>query len=331
MLAILATRGVSGFRPSGYLGNLLLYVLTLGVMSVFVLGSLLFRHRPKSPIRFLWSQVASTSWMARIARGFPMLVVVAVLIPAFSAMKSSIPLFNTYSWDPVWIAADRAIHGTDAWRLLQPVAGFPIVTSLLSVAYHAWLFIVYAGSAYFCIFPRDRELRARYLISYFACWTIIGVAMAIMFASVGPCFLAPLTGDHHFDPLMSYLYSANQQYPVFVLPVQEQLLAWQQQNDHGLATGISAMPSMHVSMAMLFALSISKISRAAGAAAWLFVATIMIASVHLAYHYAVDGYVAILMTLAIWTVAKPLSRMVVNRPADTFQQAQAGLIGTAAT
>jgi hypothetical protein len=219
MLIVLASKGVSGLRPSAYLGNLLLYVITLSVMAVFVLAGLLYRHRPKSPIGFLLGLLASSNWLAQVARGIPMLLAVAVLMPAFSAMKSSIPLFNSFSWDPVWVSADRMVHGTDPWRLLQPVFGFPIVTSLLSVAYHAWLFIVYAGSAYFCIFPKDRELRAQYFISYFACWTIIGVAMAIGFASVGPCFLAPLTGDHRFDEQMAYLYHANERYPVFVLGV----------------------------------------------------------------------------------------------------------------
>ena len=324
MLVVLASKGVSGLHPSAYAGNLFLYLVTLSVMGVFVLVGLLFRARPESPIRYLFGLLSSSNWLAQVAAGIPMILAVAVLMPAFSAMKSSIPLLNSYSWDPVWIAADRAIHGTDPWRLLQPVLGFPIVTSLLSVAYHAWLFIVYAGSAYFCIFPKDRELRAQYFISYFALWTVVGVAMAIGFASVGPCFLAPLTGDHRFDEQMAYLHYANGQHPVFVLAVQEQLLAWHQQGNHGLATGISAMPSMHVSMALLFALSISKVSKVVGACAWLFLLTILIASVHLAYHYAMDGYVAIAATVAIWALAKPLAKMVVRR-SEPGQGAQTGL------
>lgn len=331
LLLLLASQGVNGMRPTAYAANLLLYLITLGVMAVFVFAGLLNRARPKSPIGFLVGLIAKGDWLATVARGIPMLIAVVVLMPAFSAMKSSIPLFNSYGWDPAWIAADRAIHGTDPWRLLQPVLGFPIVTSLLSVAYHAWLFLVYAGSVYFCFFARDRELRAQYFIGYFAIWTIVGVAMAIGFASVGPCFLAPLTGDHRFDEQMAYLYSANEHYRVFVLGVQEQLLAWHQQGNHGLASGISAMPSMHVSMALLFALAISKVSRVAGACAWLFVLTILVASVHLAYHYAVDGYVAIAATLAIWALAKPLARMVVRGRDGSFQGARPGPIRPATT
>ncbi len=320
LLLILASQGVSGLRPSAYAANLLLYLVTLGVMAVFVFVGLLNRARPKSPISFLLGLIAGGNWLAVVVRGLPMLAAVVVLMPAFSAMKSSIPLFNSHDWDQTWIAADQAIHGGDPWRLLQPILGFPIVTSLLSVAYHAWLFLVYAGSVYFCFFAKDRELRARYFIGYFAIWTVVGVAMAVAFASVGPCFLAPLTGDHRFDQQIAYLRSANEHYPVFVLAVQQQLLAWHQQGNHGLASGISAMPSMHVAMAMLFALSISKVSKVAGACAWIFVVTILLASVHLAYHYAVDGYVAAAATLAIWAVAKPLARMATRAPKQPLEE-----------
>jgi hypothetical protein len=330
LLILLASRGVSGLRPDAYAANLLLNVITLCTMAIFPFAVLLYRVRPESPVRFSVGLLASGDWLANVARGLPMLIAVIVLMPAFSAMKSSIPLFNSYSWDPAWIVADRAIHGMDAWQLLHPVLGFPIVTSLLSVAYHAWLFLVYAGTVYFCFFANDRELRAQYFIGYFAIWTVLGAGMAIAFASVGPCFVAPLFGDHRFDEHMAYLRAANEQYPVFVLGVQEKLLAWHQSGNHGLATGISAMPSMHVSMATLFALSMTRVSRLAGVGAWLFMLTILIASVHLAYHYAVDGYVAIAATVAVWALAKPLARMVVQRGSPSEAAGQ-GLIRPATT
>jgi len=64
--------------------------------------------------------------------------------------------------------------------------------------------------------------------------------------------------------------------------------------------GISAMPSMHVSIALLLALFGWRISRLAGLAYSAFAMLIFLGSIHLGFHYAVDGYVAAAMTLAIW-------------------------------
>jgi membrane-associated phospholipid phosphatase len=64
--------------------------------------------------------------------------------------------------------------------------------------------------------------------------------------------------------------------------------------------GISAFPSLHVATAVLFALYASRRSRIAGALLWAFAAVIMIGSVVLAWHYAVDGYAGAFISLATW-------------------------------
>src|SRR3546814_19180905 len=91
--------------------------------------------------------------------GIPMLVVCIVLLPFFSKMRAAIPLFNQYTWDDTFIAWDRAIFfGHDAWEVLQPVLGFPIVTAAVAVLYHLWLLLLYPG----CLFQIGRaSCRAR--------------------------------------------------------------------------------------------------------------------------------------------------------------------------
>lgn len=313
LLAILAAQGVDGLHPESYADNLAIYLFALFLMGIVIVARLLWRDRPSSPIGYLLAGCRRREFARFAASGIPMLLALVVYMPVFSAMKSAIPLFNTYAWDPALIAADRAIHGTDAWRVLQPALGHPLITSALSVAYHAWITLVYAGGVYFCFVHRDREVRARYFIGFFAIWTVIGIALATGLASVGPCFVGPLFGDHSFDPQMAYLRAANEHYRVMVLPVQDQLLAWQQAHAHGLGSGISAMPSMHVGMATLFALAMWRTSRIAGILAALFAVTIALASVHLGYHYAVDGYVAATVTLAIWAAARPVASWIARR------------------
>jgi hypothetical protein len=68
------------------------------------------------------------------------------------------------------------------------------------------------------------------------------------------------------------------------------------------------MPSMHVSLAFLFCLAMRKVSKAAGLFFGLFFVVVLIGSVHLAYHYAVDGYASIIVTSLIWTASGAAAR-----------------------
>ncbi len=62
------------------------------------------------------------------------------------------------------------------------------------------------------------------------------------------------------------------------------------------------MPSIHVSSALLFALVWWRLNRVIGILVGVFSAVILLGSVHLGYHYAIDGYVAIPLTWLIWHV-----------------------------
>ena len=313
LVLALASKGMDGLQPQSYANNLMLYLLILAVLVILAGGRMLHAAKPASPIRFLAGAAASPEFGRRLIRGIPMLTALVLFMPAFSAMKSSIPLFNSHNWDAAFIAADQAIHGDDAWRLLQPALGYPIVTSALSFAYLAWFFVVYSASIYFCFVARDHQLRAQFFITYFATWTVCGVILATVLQSVGPSFVGPLLGDHRFDEQIAYLRAANEQYPVLILRAQDFLIAARLDSSNELGAGISAMPSMHVGMATLIALSSARLSRAWGIAGYTFLATIMIGSVHLAPHYAVDGYVSVAATVALWALAGRLARIVVRR------------------
>jgi hypothetical protein len=67
---------------------------------------------------------------------------------------------------------------------------------------------------------------------------------------------------------------------------------------------------MHVAMAFLFALSVAPLSKLAKIGGYAFFVTIQLATVHLAAHYAIDGYVATAVTLALWMLARPMARWV---------------------
>ncbi len=117
-----------------------------------------------------------------------------------------------------------------------------------------------------------------------------------------------ITGDEQFVPLMKTL-EAQSQYltnvdagQLWALPTQQYLWDEYIANANGIGSGISAMPSLHVSIAVLMALSIYRLNKTIGYFAYAFAVIIQIGSVHLAWHYAIDGYLATLLTVMLWKI-----------------------------
>ena len=307
--AIIATLLAVGFNPLVpiyHLNNLLVYAAAW----IFVIGTMflyrLARERPESPIQFLRHRFFDAPTRLACRRALLYSLLLASFGTLFSLAKRSIPLFTGYGWDESFIALDQAIHGRDAWLVLQPLLGFPLVTWVIGSLYHVWILLIYLGNFYFIFYETDTKLRARYLLAYMLSWTLIGFVAAAIFASVGPCFAGPILGIDHFAAQMAYLRGVDTQYPLMFLDVQDKLLTWYRDDAATLGSGIAAMPSMHVAQAFLFFLAMRHKARWAGILFGAFAAIILIGSVHVGYHYAVDGYLAILMTLPLWWLAGKL-------------------------
>jgi len=305
-LAIFAAYDI-GVGASSIVANARVYAVAGFVMAVVDVVRLLWSNRPAGPAAFLLQ-----TWRRRIAdpavlSRLPLLAIAIVFMPFFSKMKSMIPLFNAFEWDPTFIAWDRALFlGHDAWEVLHPIFGYPLVTAAMAALYHAWLLLIYIGTLFFVFHPSASAVVRQYFLGFILIWTVIGGGLATALASVGPCFIGPIFGDPTFDAQMAYLHAANEQVPVLTLHVQDLLLQWHQDSQRGLGSGITAMPSMHVAMAFLFWLGIRRISRAAGWIFFAFFAAIWIGSVHLAYHYAVDGLVSVIATAILWELSGAL-------------------------
>jgi hypothetical protein len=221
---------------------------------------------------------------------------------AFTSFKTMIPLANPYSWDPVFAEWDAVLHGgIQPWQLLQPIFGYPLVTSTINFFYNLWFFVMYAVLFWQAFNLSDIRQRMQFFLTFIASWVLMGTVVATLFSSVGPCYYGHVVGGENiFQPLMEYLWRANEAFPVWALRIQEMLWEAYEVGGTDLGSGISAMPSMHVSMAFLFAVVAWRTGRALGIGFTIFALLIVIGSVHLGWHYAIDDYAAIAGTWLIW-------------------------------
>lgn len=281
--------------------------------------------RPRRLTRFLLTSLRQYMTLSRLLHALPVLALFPIFASSFAIFKTAVPIINPYSWDIRLSQWDRALHGdSDPWVWLQAIAGHPSITAFINFFYHLWFFVVLA-IFYWLAFTMGRpKLRAQFLLSFVISWIVLGTVLATVFSSVGPCYYGLLIGGNDpYAPLMTYLHAADKVVPVMALDVQEML--WNGYKEAGGAPvlGISAMPSMHVATAVLLALLGWRLCRPAGIALTLFALIIMIGSIHLGWHYALDGYVGAAGAYIVWSVVGwRLSRCEKSRPATISPEAQ---------
>lgn len=245
----------------------------------------------------------------------------------FQSMKHMIPDLHPFAYDEQFAALDKAMHfGRYPHELLQSAIGYPVVTYGINFAYNLWLFVMF-GFLSWQIFDRsDPGSRMQFLIAFVLAWAIIGTLAAALLSSAGPVYFDRVTGlVGPYGDLMSSLQATDEHYHIWALRAQDYLWQLYETREAGVGAGISAMPSMHVAIAVLLYLIARRRNLWAGRAAGAFALTIMVGSVHLGWHYAIDGYLGALMMVLIWKVSEPLARLSLagRRGAGAALQAQA--------
>lgn len=262
-------------------------------------------ERPQNPLRRIGADLRHVVLAPRrIADGVLIVACMLLFSGTFTLIKAAMPRLNTYDWDVRFEALDRWIHGNRApWELLQPLLGHPAATQAVNVAYAAWFVVLCLFWVWQAFSQRDSRLRQQFFWTLLLIWIVLGNVAATYFASAGPCYFGRMTGlADPFSALMDYLHRADATHPIWALRAQD--LLWQRflAQDVQVAAGISAMPSIHVAIATLFILLGWRTSRVLGMAMTVYALIIMIGSVHLGWHYAIDGYLGALGTFLIWRV-----------------------------
>ncbi len=229
-------------------------------------------------------------------------------IALFSAFKSHIPIIMPFYGDELFRDIDMALHfGVDPWRITHFIFGNQYFTLLIDFFYTLWFPIVFTYTVWQIVHVGFGFNRVRYLISFGLVWFINGSILALLFSSVGPVYFAEfLNGAQYFQPLMDQLHKIDAQlnasigYGIANLQVQELLLNLFKYSKGGIGEGISAMPSLHVSVALLLFLAARRENKYIGYFKLIMLVFIIIGSVHLGWHYAVDAYLGLFATYIIW-------------------------------
>lgn len=292
-------------RPSlNYLAVLCLPVLAwYGLVTL----RLLLRRRPDPLTRIVRY---SRQNRKRLMRTCLLIAIMVLWASAFNIVKIYIPRLNFYWADHMLAATDRALLGTDAWRLTHAVIG-DAGTVFLDRLYVGW-FTVMLGFLAWAVSSRNTVFQLQSLLSFLLTWIVLGTLLATALASVGPCYYEQFYGRTDFAPLIQRL-QANPE-PLMALAAMDYLRSVYGTVAH--AGGISAMPSLHVGVAVWCALVAREgaQTRLAVVLAVVFAVLILVGSVHLGWHYLSDGLVSVVLTPVIWHLVR---RFLALRPIAT--------------
>lgn len=216
------------------------------------------------------------------------------------AWKYGLRQLHPFAYDVALRQLDHSLHGVSPWRLLKLLTR-PMPLRVLDWCYTEWFPIFFAVMAWWGWAPRSPR-RTRFLTAVTLTW-ILGYQIAVLLPAAGPVYFARVTGQA--GPY-SELMRAVRAVPLTATWIQDSLWANYVLPSGGLMKGIAAFPSLHVAMPVLYAVS----SRATAARIiwWIYAGVIFAGSIVLGWHYAVDGYAAVLLVLGCWWLACRIHR-----------------------
>ena len=220
--------------------------------------------------------------------------------------KVMLPLAIPFWADPMLADLDHALFGEDPWILLMRLFGW--AASFFDQVYISWAPAKFGTLLILLVLPESRT-KSRILVAYFLLFAMIVFGQYAL-SSAGPIFYAEFGFGNRFHnlPLEPWVATAHG----YLM------------HDHFIVGGdpgggISAWPSFHVAGALWTAQVWYAWDRRLGIFGFAWFAIILIGSVLLGWHYAVDGIAGILMAVGAWAVAP----RIIDRRFATFAKSRA--------
>jgi len=228
-------------------------------------------------------------------------ILVGLQIAALTWLKIMLPFATGFWADPLLADTEKLLLGRDAWMITHALFGG--VTAWIDRLYVTWMPVKLIALIAVILAPLSIA-RARALLSYFLILAT-GSFTQYFLPSGGPIFFERLGLGPRFDaiPIKPWVATASDYlWSAYLHP------------NGAIGAGISAMPSMHVAIALWVSLVLRSYSRRLQWLGWAWFAAIFIGSIHLGWHYALDSIAATAIALLAFLLAGKL----INRPSPVF-------------
>ena len=253
--------------------------------------------------RMIRGDVASVTLRVVVVVGCAML-----LVSVFTSWRVAIPTIHPFAWDAMFDRWDIALHGVRPWISAHALLDHPWARGwlpwLVDVAYSRGWYLANIGVVVVLCAGPVGPRGQRVLIAYVLQYAVLGSFLATLMSSAGPVSTA---GSSAWTPT-----------PRSWSPYRRGsgLMSFSAPSGLRSICGANTWPAHSTSRpgsprsrrfmfrrSTLLALALWLWRRWAGVLGWLMVAVTLFGSVALGWHYAVDGYAALVGMLALWWVA----------------------------
>lgn len=228
----------------------------------------------------------------------------------FTILKNTMSFITPYFADPFFANVDRVLHfGVDPWVIAHWIGDY-LPTNLMIYSYLTiWALPAFALPVIIALTDDDRARMVRTLTLYAVAWVFVGNVLAFSGLSVGPVYFDRLLGGDQFAGLTVALVESG----VTASSIgTTQRALWEIYSGQSalIGSGISAFPSVHVAIATVAAIYMCERSKWLVPLAAMFLFFTFYLSVFTGYHYAVDGYVSMIVIFGLWWLLKRRNNVV---------------------
>lgn len=285
-LALALTPQISGLLPAlRILPAWMAAAVLVGALGLY--GTMAYERvaSPFAAIVKLWREERG-----RVIGALAILLLAGLNMIAFMWMKTLLNYQVPFWADPLLARADATLFlGHDPWRLAAP-----LVFEHAGKVYHPIWFVMMITLVAVAAWARPSAKRSAVLVSYFVLWSMAGPVIHCLLPAGGPIFFEALGHGRRFADIVPTAETAQ---------VAGYLWTIYSSEAFGTGAGISAMPSLHVTMAAWMVLASLALAPRLLMPVAVGASVVAFLSVALGWHYAVDGIVGALVAVGTYRAA----------------------------